>query len=263
MYLAVFGDVHGNLDAVYENVKRWEQQNNSQIQAVLQVGDLGVFQWGGRLDKATDRFAKEDISELGCADYIIGEKVASHSTLFVRGNHEDFDFLQAAGAGCIDPEGMIRHLHAGEVVVIRDGVESVRVGGLGGISGQTRRGGVEDVGRKNTADSEYDRLLSLSPGTTDVLLFHEAPRGFGNAGALDSGSEEITLIIEHHRPRFAFYGHYGRPPDPFLIGQTTCVGMNSPRALRLPRRDGAMGILNTTCWTFDFVPKNVSWGVKT
>lgn len=45
MYLAVFGDVHGNLDAMYEYVQRWEEKYGTPISAILQTGDLGVFQW--------------------------------------------------------------------------------------------------------------------------------------------------------------------------------------------------------------------------
>jgi hypothetical protein len=37
------------------------------------------------------------------------------------------------------------------------------------------------------------------------------------------------------------------------MGKTLCVGMNNPRTLRLPRRDGAMGIIDTSNWTFEFI----------
>ena len=238
MYLVVFGDVHGNLDDMYHYVQRWEQEHRSKIAAILQTGDMGVFRLEGPLDKATARHAKKDPSELGCADYIVGQKRASHLTLFVRGNHEDFDFLFGAGRTHIDPYGMIRHLMSGEVFVIEKGEERVYVSGLGGI---TRWRGFKGDYRKYFTDEECDRLLDMEPGSVDILLFHDAPKGYGLINRPDTGAAEVTLIIEHLQPHFAFYGHYGNPPEPFYIGKTMCVGMNNWRALRLPRRDGAMG----------------------
>ena len=252
MYLAVFGDVHGNLDDMYHYVQKWEQKHRAKITAVLQTGDMGVFRWESPLDRATARHAEKDPSELGCADYIVGQKRASHLTLFVRGNHEDFDFLFGAGRTHIDPYGMIRHLRSGEVFVIEEGKERVYVSGLGGII--CRRSGFWiDRPRKYFTDEECYCLLNLEPDSVDILLFHEAPKGYGLINRPDTGADEVTLIIEYLQPRFAFYGHYGYPPEPFYIGRTLCVGMNNPNALRLPRRDGAMGILDTSTWTFEFV----------
>ncbi|MDZ7337898.1 MAG: metallophosphoesterase [candidate division KSB1 bacterium] len=254
MYLAVFGDVHGNLDAMYEYVRRWERKHEKEIAAVLQVGDMGVFQPGRPLDKATKRYADKDPTELGCADYISGQKQASHRTLFVRGNHEDFDFLLAVKDGPVDYHKMIWHLYS-SVQTIEHEKEIVRVGGLGGIVYHGKKTKWYDMGRKYFTDEECDCLLSLKPGTVDILLFHEAPRGYGLAYVADTGAEEVTLIIEYLRPRYAFYGHYEYPPKPFRIGDTLCVGMNNPHALRLPRRGGAMGVVDTTAWVFEFVPR--------
>jgi len=251
MHLAVFGDVHGNLEMMYRYVRNWEQRQNIQVSAILQTGDLGVFQWGGPLDKATTRYVRNDPTELGCADYIVGKKEASHLTLFVRGNHEDFNFLMGAGNTHIDPSGSIRHLSSGEVFVIEKGKEIVKVSGLGGIL--NREGSAKENGKKYFTDKECDHLLRLEKGSVDILLFHEAPKGYGARGLSDTGADEVTLLIEHLQPHLAFYGHYGYPPEPFHIEKTLCVGMNNPDALRLPNRDGAMGIIDTGNWVFEFV----------
>lgn len=253
IYLAVFGDIHGNLDDMYEYVRRWERKHGTQINAILQTGDMGVFPPGSVLDKATKRFAEKDPTELGCADYIVGRKKASHLTLFVRGNHEDFDFLSSAGYTHIDPYGMIQHLSSGRVFTLQDEKETVHVSGLGGIVWGSRRWDDTDLGHKFFTDEEIDLLLRLEPGSVAILLFHEAPKGYGFVNAPYTGADEVTLVIEYLQPRFAFYGHYEHPPEPFHIGRTLCVGMNNPNALRLPRRDGAMGIVDTSNWNFEFV----------
>lgn len=67
------------------------------------------------MDKAIRRFAGKDHTELGCADYIVGKKKASYLTLFVHGNHGDFDFLLGAGYTHIDPFGLIQHLSLGRM----------------------------------------------------------------------------------------------------------------------------------------------------
>jgi Icc-related predicted phosphoesterase len=156
-----------------------------------------------------------------------------------------------AGNTYIDPYRMIRHLRSGEVVTIEQGKERVHVRGLGGIAWGSR--GLKSDCRKYFTDEECLCLLDMKPGSVDILLFHDTPEGYGLANVPNSGAAGVTLIIEHLQPRFAFYGHYGNPPEPLYINRTLCVGMNNSRALRLPRRKGAMGIVDTRTWTFEFV----------
>jgi Icc-related predicted phosphoesterase len=255
MYLAVFGDVHGNLDDLYTFCRMWQEKTGKVISAVLQVGDMGVFRRTGPLDKATVKFAKEDPSELGCSDYIEGTKEATHLTVFVRGNHEDFEFLSGAGHNHIDPFGTIKHLDSGEIFKIAAGSEMATVSGLGGVFSGAPQVEKRQSGKYFT-DDECGRLFRLSPEKVDILLFHEAPYGRGLRHSEGTGSKKITRIIEDLRPRFALYGHYGNPPDPFRSGRTLCVGMNNREALHLPRRHGGMGIVDTSAWSFAFVGKH-------
>lgn len=252
MYLAIFGDVHGNLDSMYDYVERWEQKHGK-ISAILQVGDLGVFLPGGPFDKATRLYARKDPTELGCIEYVVGQKEATHLTVFVRGNHEDFDFLFKNGNTYIDPYKKIRHLKSGELFTFNEEQKVISVCGLGGIFCPVEKRGNPDISRKYFTDQEIESLLYLEGYDLDILLFHEAPKGMGDHGHPLTGSEEITLIIERLQPYFAFYGHYKYPPEPTYIGRTLCVCMNSPNAMKLPRRKAGMGIVNTDDWTFSFV----------
>lgn len=250
MYLAVFGDVHGNLDDMYRYCMLWEKNHDEAITAVLQCGDIGIFPPDSVLDRATLSHAKRDPTELGAKDYITGDKRASHLTVFVRGNHEDFDFLyQFSESGFVDPYKSIYHLSSFRVFQLDFQDGRLVVAGLGGVSPR----GEWELGRRYFSDFECDALLNLPSGSADILLTHDAPKGHGLRHRTGTGAVEISLIIEHLQPRLAFFGHYGYPPAPFRIGATLCVGMNNPDFLQLPRRDGSMGIVDTKSWSFEFM----------
>ena len=55
--IAVFGDLHGHFTLMYRLLKRWEIENNENVDLILQIGDLGVFPPPYRLDKATMKFS--------------------------------------------------------------------------------------------------------------------------------------------------------------------------------------------------------------
>ena len=88
-----------------------------------------------------------------------GKKRATHPTWFVRGNHEDFDFLMRRRNRCIDPYGMIHHVFVGPVTV-SNGDERCVVAELGGVEDEDRfklsaesrrvnRRGMEGVGEED------------------------------------------------------------------------------------------------------------------
>jgi Icc-related predicted phosphoesterase len=87
----------------------------------------------------------------------------------------------------------------------------------------------------------------------DVLLLHDAPINKGLQDRFPTGSTRLKELIETLQPRFAFYGHYDNPPEPFRIGRTLCAGLNQREARRIPGRDGAMAVLRTDEWAFEFV----------
>jgi Calcineurin-like phosphoesterase. len=278
MILAVFGDVHGALDAMYWCVRRFEEKHRVRVVGVLQVGDMGVFPDLARLDQATWKRAKEDPTELGAADYVSGKKRATHPTWFVRGNHEDFDFLMRRRNRCIDPYGMIHHVYVGPVTVSSGGERCV-VAGLGGVEDEDRfklsaesrrvnRGGMEGWGRrigelhrysayrwKYITHRELDDLSKLVEGEVDVLLTHEGPAGYFQ-DADSRGSLIVRRVVERLQPRYHFFGHHGGrfgADYEFWVGRTRSILLNERGVHHLPRRDGGMGILDTANWSFRFV----------
>lgn len=259
MIVAVFGDVHGNIPAMYDLCEDWQQEKKQRIDLVLQTGDIGLWRSLDEMDKATKKHYKKDESELASAAYLSGKRIASIQTWFIHGNHDNFSLLAGKEGLAIDPAGRIIFLATGSIRELQnrqDGLrqneEILRVAGLGGME---YRFGKYPI----PSDERVQKYLHppsldyLRQKKTDVLLLHEAPLNKGLRNKFPTGSKRITELIEIMQPRFAFFGHYDDPPEPFYIGSTLCVGTNFAKAKRIPNRDGAMGILQTDTWEFNFV----------
>lgn len=251
--------MHGNLDNMFELCKSWERSSSRKIDYVLQTGDLGVFPNKSHVDKATLRHAERDPTELGAADYLDGIKSASHKTIFVSGNHEDFDFLRLHQNATIDPAGRIYHLASGGTTLLRTNEETVCVAGFGGIYPRSKRTKklAEGLGRNYQDEAAFHRLLNIGAGIVDILLCHDGPvcKEMEMSYGPDAGSPLVTQLIKDLTPQFVFFGHYGHPPEPFLMGKSMVVPTNNWSALRVARRDGAMGALDTRRWHFEFFKK--------
>jgi hypothetical protein len=86
---------------MYTLAIRWQQQSGLELDELLQVGDLGAFSDLLKLDKATKKHAQKDSDELGFQNFYVATPESQfylqHSqapkTYFVRGNHEDFEYL--------------------------------------------------------------------------------------------------------------------------------------------------------------------------
>jgi hypothetical protein len=237
--IAVAGDLHGALDALYQRLGAWELRSGRRIELVLQCGDLGAYPPGSPLDRATQKRAQKDPSELAAADYISGAKRGSHLTWFVRGNHEDFQFLQSRPDLPIDPAGLIVHLAGGKVYPALGG--RLRVAALGGI--QPRR--VNEPGLlKYVQPAEVESLLALAEGSAELLLTHDGPIGRSLLGMGSAGSVAVYDLVKRLRPRHHFFGHYDRPPPPFDLFGCRSVCLNQPGPARLPGRDGGVARLD-------------------
>ena len=248
MLLAIAGDIHGALDALYARVAAWEERRSREAALVLQSGDFGALADPSRADAQTRKHAREDPTELGAVPYLTGERTAPRPTWFVRGNHEDFDLLAARGEEPLDLAGRIRQLAGGRIHVTTGG--EVRIAALGGI--QPRK--VKEPGLpRYVQPEEAAALLALEPGSADVLLAHDGPIGRSLAGVASAGSVAVYDAVKRLRPRFLFFGHYDRPPPPFELHGCRCVPLNQPGPARLPGRDGGVGRLDTADWSFAWI----------
>lgn len=262
--IAVLGDVHGHLTLVYRLLGRWQRETGRALDLILQVGDLGAFPPPFRLDRATKRFAESDPDELGFAAYHEGGPEAdaffgpdapadqriSADLVFIRGNHEDFEFLDEAGAGSdapvpVDAYQKILYLPNGARFTFGRGPHRITIGGLGGIS-DGGRPGRDPVSEHYTA-SEVRRLRSRGE-RVDVLLSHEPPHGAAAAihpRYADGGSRDVLELLRELRPRYHFAGHYHEPGQPLAAtGETQSYQLNAVNFGRPHRLNpGCIGIL--------------------
>ena len=254
----MLGDLHGHLTLAYRLLKRWEQERKEQIDCILQVGDLGAYPHALRLDKATMRFAKKDPDELGFIDYhngcqeadgILGFDAPEATRIdaymyFVKGNHDDFEFLDEMssygdGPIYVDRYGKILYVPNGTVWDLELGGRTITLAALGGVACRDR----SKPGPISPYFSKAEvRQLATCDRRIDVLLTHEP--GYGSFRH-NMGSWDGRDLIKELRPRYHFCGHYHeegtalRAPEgteSFLLNE---VNFHGSRRLR----KGCIGIL--------------------
>jgi predicted phosphodiesterase len=89
--LCAAGDIHGGLDRMYAGVLAFEAALGVRVDWVLHVGDFGVWPDPTRVDGATRRHE-------GAGDFptwFAERRAAPRPTVFIKGNHEDFVWLDA------------------------------------------------------------------------------------------------------------------------------------------------------------------------
>lgn len=226
--IAVLGDLHGHLTLAYRLLRRWEREHEQHLDAILQVGDLGAYPPPFCLDKATLRFAQKDPDELGFEKYYSDSEEAAeiladdapdrtgiraHMT-FIKGNHEDFEYLNSLstpfdGPIPVDHYHKIHYLKSGSVEDLMLGEHTLRLTALGGIADNHGPGGPDPVSPFYTR-AEIRRLRSVD-GPVDVLLTHDVPEGAAagiSGNYANAGSRDITELIADLQPAYHFCGHY-------------------------------------------------------
>jgi len=213
----VFGDLHGRILPAFRLAAAWAHDHSDLVDGLLQVGDLGYFPDPTRLDKATIRHAQRDPLELGVrlvaepsaeADAIFDASDAPGPLWFTVGNHEDFEAIQSweRGAGprandfAVDAYLKVRCIRNGHVASLPGGLSVGALWGIDTAAPRARRG------TPSAGCIHAKNATMLSASRFNVLLTHDSPR---DAVMADSGSDEISSIIQHVQPSFAFFGHYG------------------------------------------------------
>ncbi len=220
MNIAVFADVHGRILLCFKLCARWEKETGEKIDLILQAGDLGAFPDEARLDKATIKHAQHDPTELGFLNdflYARPEVAAvldqtSCTLIFVRGNHEDHQWLDTlegradAPVFPVDAYQRLYCLKTGVPYMFKRAAETLTILGVGRVAPPHE---ASDRKRKHIQPDELERLYQLAPQfAPDILLTHDSAKDAIFAG---SGMDEIRLILDRYQPRYHFFGHYGGP----------------------------------------------------
>ena len=229
MIICAAGDIHGALDRMYEDILAFEEALGVRFEWVLHVGDFGVWPDPDRCDRATRQHD-------GAGDFPAWwaeRRSAPRRTLFVKGNHEDFVWLDDQP----DPEVLpnLFYLRNGRRFELSDGARAITVGGLGGCHGPSdyrrRSRDLQAYAKRHYTREDIDTLVAGGP--VDVLLVHDAPAGVcferhRRGAGFVSEAEGLDDLVRGVRPRVCFFGHHHTRIDSEVAG-VPCVGLNKIR----------------------------------
>lgn len=257
MLIGFVGDLQGRVLHALALIVTWQQRNGRRFDLMVQVGDMGAFPDMPSLERTANRHfaldpSQRDFVRLMCADAGLAASLAtlrrylSGPVHFIRGNHEDFDWLEqlprdsGSGTAAVDRCGLMRYVPDGTVMTFG----GLRIAFLGGIE---ERDDAADINR-----SAYEALLALEPGSIDVLVTHQGPYG-SSAGFKGDihGSRMISQLIERIRPSFHVAGHAHVFAGPTRFGDTAYLGLDVIVASPLYHPDvqgfqpGCLGVLDT------------------
>lgn len=182
-----------------------------------------------RVDKATRKHG-------GAGDFpawLAERREPPRSTIFIKGNHEDFAWLDDRSDDRALPG--LRSLRNGMAIEIEGSDGAVRVGGIGGCFGpsdyerSTRN--LQGYARRHYTREDVETLCA--GGRLDVLLLHDAPAGVeivkhdrrGDRHSYVSEAPGLTQAIESTLSRVCFFGHHHRRVDAEVSG-VRCIGLN-------------------------------------
>lgn len=222
MIVCAAGDTHGAFDWLYEDVLAFEVALNVHFAWILHVGDLGVWPDPERIDRATRRHD-------GAGDFPAWwaeRREAPRKTLFIKGNHDDFVWLDARPEPEILP-GLF-YLSNGQTFDLG----AISVGGIGGCHGPSNYGrrsrSLQGYAKRHYTREDIDKLVASGP--IDVLLTHDAPAGVTferHRRGRNWSSEAAGLdeAIRGARPRVCFFGHHHTRVNSEVAG-VPCIGLN-------------------------------------
>lgn len=226
MLLCAAGDIHGAMDRMYDDVLALERVLGKRFDWVLHVGDFGVWPDPSRIDRA----ARKHDGAGDFPDWLGNRRAAPRRTVFIKGNHEDFLWLDAQPSPEVLP-GLF-YLRNGQALSLGESDDSVWIGGVGGCYGPSDFGrpskSLQGYAKRHYTSDEIDALC-VSP-RVDVLLVHDAPAGIRfetYQGRRDGVSEAAGLdrLIHRLRPLVCFFGHHHTRVDGEIAG-VRCIGLN-------------------------------------
>lgn len=222
MILCVSGDTHGALERLYADVDDFERSLKVHFEALLHVGDFGVWPDPERVDRAT-----RDHEGAGEFPRWLAEgRGVPRPTWSVKGNHEDFDWIDARESAELLPG--LRQIPNGRSVDLPEGKGAIRVAGLGGCFGPSdyERRKLHGYAKRHYTRWDIEALAKHRP--IDILLLHDAPKGVEivqTRRRYVSNAEGLDQAVAEARPRICFFGHHHARVTAEVAG-VPCLGLN-------------------------------------
>jgi predicted phosphodiesterase len=225
MRFCVAGDAHGRLNEMYDDVLAFERHLGLRFDAVLHVGDFGIWPNAASLDRAT----REHDGAGDFPSWLERKKAAPLPIYFIKGNHEDFEWLERQTSLEILPN--LTYLPNGTTIDIG----RVIVGGIGGCFGPSNYDrpsqDLRGVARRHFTRDEVERVSQQSG--IDILL-HDAPGGvetvkshpFQGERRYLSNAAGLRTAVQKAKPKICFFGHHHVRFDAEVDG-VRCVGLNA------------------------------------
>lgn len=193
MKIAFLGDVHSNLRIIHEFIR-----THPYVDAIIQVGDLGVFysKATAKKDKDWKRF-KEEVKLT-----LEEKKRFKKPVYFCKGNHEDWDFLEGMPLKYLN----INYMPNGSTLKIGN----TTIAFLGGIhSPKKYKWPAEALYGKNRrffVEEEVNKIYNKKE-PIDILVSHIGARGL-LPSHLKGGVQEIRDLVEKVKPKWYIHGHH-------------------------------------------------------
>ena len=227
MYICAAGDIHGALSRLYDDVTAFEASLGIRFDWVLHVGDFGIWPDPTRIDRGTRNH--DGAGEFHA--WLAEKRAAPRRTVFIKGNHEDFEWLERQHSREVLPN--LTHLPNGHTVDLEDRLSgSIRVGGVGGCYGpsdyERPSRQLRGYEKRHYTRDEIERLKTV--GSIDIVLTHDAPAGVQfpthrRGSNYISNATGLDTLLDKVRPRVAFFGHHHTRIDADVAG-IRCIGLN-------------------------------------
>jgi Icc-related predicted phosphoesterase len=218
MNIVIFSDLHGKLLIAFNLVKKLQEERGIKVDYILQCGDAGIFPDISRIDRATLKHSKTDLSELAFSKFFVEPDPdvlkllddVGCPMLCVRGNHEDHDFLDKLENDSKEPYfqvdcyGKVFIIKTGEIFSLGNETAGPKILGIGRIGSSDKK-----KSHRYLQEHERFRLYHLSKNEhVDILLTHDSALDFITNGY---GMPEIREVLDKHEPLYHFFGHTGTP----------------------------------------------------
>jgi predicted phosphohydrolase len=215
------------MERLYEDVLAFETSLGVRFDYVLHVGDFGIWPDPDRIDSATRHHG-------GAGDFprwLKARRAVPTRTVFIKGNHEDFLWLEAQREVELLP-GLF-YLRNGTKMNLEDSDGGiVRVGGVGGCYGpsdyERRSKTLQGYAKRHYTHDEIGRLAGAVG--LDIVLTHDAPAGVRferhrRGDGYVSEAAGLDALLARVRPRVCFFGHHHTRVDAEVSG-VRCIGLN-------------------------------------